>query len=123
MENWKHIKQITKSEQFVVGKYYAILDSSTMRQVDCFLCNNIDSASITLEFYKGKCLIVEHLTIEQIRKAIDNLRNENNAQYWIFVRSAHSKSSAPLMRCVELQRERGALEKWLESKLKLRKGI
>lgn len=115
-QSWKYFKEITRQDQFVFGKYYAILDNSTLKQVDCFLCNNIDCASKKLYFYRGKCLIVENLTAKEIENALDDLRYQNNAAYWQFVRAAHSKSAAPLMQCVEFQRERSALQKWLNSK-------
>ena len=117
-QNRRYFKTIEEKEQFVLGKYYAVLDSLTLEQRDCFLCNNVESASKKLDFYRGRCLIVEHLTEKEIEDSINHLRGENNAEYWRFVRAAHSKSTAPLMRCVELQRERGALEKWLNSKRK-----
>ena len=35
-QNWKYFKEITRQDQFVFGKYYAILDKPTLKQVDCF---------------------------------------------------------------------------------------
>lgn len=117
--NFRYIKEITAQEQFVVGKYYAILDAATKKQVDTFLCNNAEASAKKLDFYKGRCWIVENLTNAEILKAMQDLQHRNSEAYWRFVLAGHSRSAAPLAECVELQRELGIFENWLNSRYEM----
>lgn len=94
--------KIESNADFILGEYYAIVNSEE-KIVDTFLANNLERCAKHLDNYtKRGCEIWLHLSPEEAQEASLEYRSEENYIYQSFERRAHSRSETYLMECCRL---------------------